>query len=344
MVKQGENLIFLISQPRAGSTLLQRILGSHPEIYTASEVWLMLPLLYPLKFEEQQAGYNPRLGWRAVRKYIGSLPQAEEEYIEGIRRMCSYLYGRALETFGKRFFLDKTPRYYLIIPELYRTFPEAHYIIILRNPLAVLYSMFRTWAEGNWLALAGLRQDLLNAPKLIVEGTKALGERCIVVHYEHLVENPKDEVRRICEEIGIEFIPKMLKYDRRKWEFGDQCSIYEYEEPVLHERWREAIKEPQVWRLLNDYLNMLGKEMIGKMGYDYKELKQILENHKPTRIQLPFTLPLDWLLKKPLEERKRYEKDVARLLRSIRQRGLKGTVLALAQKLRSQIKCLLSPS
>jgi len=52
---QGENMIFLISQPRAGSTLSQRMLGSHPDIYTVSEPWLMLHPLYPLRSEGHQA-------------------------------------------------------------------------------------------------------------------------------------------------------------------------------------------------------------------------------------------------------------------------------------------------
>ena len=56
--KQGENLIFIISQPRAGSTLLQRILGGHPEIHTAAEPWIMLHPLYALKSKGCSAEYN----------------------------------------------------------------------------------------------------------------------------------------------------------------------------------------------------------------------------------------------------------------------------------------------
>ena len=38
----GDNLIFIISQPRSGSTLLQRMLSGHADIKSAAETWLML--------------------------------------------------------------------------------------------------------------------------------------------------------------------------------------------------------------------------------------------------------------------------------------------------------------
>jgi len=47
----GKNLIFLISQPRSGSTLLQRVTGSHSEIQTESEPRIMLHPRYALKHE-----------------------------------------------------------------------------------------------------------------------------------------------------------------------------------------------------------------------------------------------------------------------------------------------------
>ena len=49
--------------------------------------------------------------------------------------MYSHLYNCALKDTGKKFFfLDKTPRYHYIISEIYRTFPKAKLIILLRNP------------------------------------------------------------------------------------------------------------------------------------------------------------------------------------------------------------------
>jgi len=46
---QGSNLIFILSLPRSGSTLLQRILGGHSQVHTVAEPWLMLNPLYALR-------------------------------------------------------------------------------------------------------------------------------------------------------------------------------------------------------------------------------------------------------------------------------------------------------
>ena len=43
---KGHDLIFIISQPRSGSTLLQRVLAGHPDVATSAETWLMLHPVY----------------------------------------------------------------------------------------------------------------------------------------------------------------------------------------------------------------------------------------------------------------------------------------------------------
>ena len=58
---EGENLIFLISQSRAGSMMSQRIPGSYSNIYTVSEPWILLGPLYPLHFDNFDAECNTRL-------------------------------------------------------------------------------------------------------------------------------------------------------------------------------------------------------------------------------------------------------------------------------------------
>ena len=54
----GENLVFIISQPKAGSTLLQRLLAGHPDIQTSAETWLMLHPVYGLRTRGVAADFN----------------------------------------------------------------------------------------------------------------------------------------------------------------------------------------------------------------------------------------------------------------------------------------------
>ena len=129
---RGEGLIFMISQPASGSTMLQRILGNHSQIHTLNEPWLMLHPLYALRGRGHEAEYDARAGWLRLKEFLKHVPAGNEAYLEGVRRMCAYLYDCALAPTGKRFFLDKTPPYYFIIPELQETFPDARIIFLLR--------------------------------------------------------------------------------------------------------------------------------------------------------------------------------------------------------------------
>jgi hypothetical protein len=306
----GENLIFIISQPRAGSTLLQRILGNHPDLHTVSEPWLMLHPFYCLECQGLRAEYNEVVAQSAVQNFLGTLPNREDEYFEGVRRMYTYLYESSLTTAGKRYFLDKTPRYYFVIPQLYRTFPKAHFLILYRNPLAVLCSIISTWARENWFSLFQFKHDLIRAPGLLNEGIQFLGERAMVVHYEELVGNAERVIQDICKTIGLEFDPQITSYGHQNlplWLHGDNETIYQEIEPVPETaaKWQEQLYDSQMWRLTKDYLGMMGEKTVTPMGYPYQELVEILESHRPLGVRLTFSLA--WLLRKPAEQRKRWE-------------------------------------
>ncbi len=317
--------------------MLQRMLGSHPDVHTVSEPWLMLHPLYALRKSGYEAEYGVHLAQQALLTYLQSLPEGEEAYLEGCRRMYGYLYARALEESDKLCFLDKTPRYYFILPELKRVFPDAQYIILFRNPLAVLGSVLKTWVKERWLGLYRFEKDLLWAPDLLVQGVQDLGEQAVVVHYEQLVQTPDDEVRRICEELNLEFTPEMVEYghnDLPQWRFGDQEDVYKQKKPTVDhaDKWIEALDDPQIWRLMSDYLEFLGHKTVEQMGYNFDDLRDILKVHRPSKSDLWMTFSLAWLLKVSRDERSRWEHRRVRIVKSLRRRGVWGALMAGVRK------------
>lgn len=304
----GANLIFLISQPRAGSTLLQRILENHPDIHTAPETWMMLHSLYALRNKGHESEYNSEWSGMATRDFLKTLPEGENHYYEGVRKMHSHLYQLALSPSGKKYFLDKTPRYFYIIPELYRTFPNAKFIILLRNPLAVLCSMITTWIKHkeHWSVIGSFQPDLVLAPSRLLEAKQLVpSSRCLYVYYESLLSNSEETVQQICNHLEISYSPELLTYGRQQKEgFG-----YNEQTKTVHDagrpkstnisKWVEELEDPQSWQLVNDYLELLGEDTLEKMGYSYLELKQIVTEHQPSHYKSIRTVPLKWLLKKP---------------------------------------------
>lgn len=313
-ILKGKNLIFLISQPRAGSTLTQRMLGSHSEIHTVSEPWLMLHPFYALRSEGYEVEYNTQWARDAVQGFINDIPEGEEAYFNGLRRMYSYLYSCATLPSGKRYFLDKTPRYYFIISELYKTFPEAYYIILLRNPLAVLCSMINTWTQDDWFKLHLYKHDLLEAPVRLINSINLLKNNCIVLHYEWLLLNPEWETSKICSWLGVDFLPEMINYgsvkDSPAWKYGDQNKVYQQTkpDPLNLDRWVLDLEKPQIWRLANDYLEFLGAQQFIQLGYSYEEMRDLLDSKRPQWLDLWNTIPLDILLENP-EERESWKEE-----------------------------------
>ena len=277
----SKNLIFLISQPRAGSTLLQRILAGHPEVHTTAEPWLMLHPVYALREGGHEAEYAARTALRGVQDFLSTLETGESAYIEALRQMAMHLYGAACREAGKAFFLDKTPRYYFIIPDLARIFPEAKFVILLRNPLSVLASILDTWVQGDWTRLSRYRHDLIDAPRLLLEGMELLEDRVVVIHYETLVTEPRQVVSSLCDQIGLEFYESMLEYGETPeppGRHGDPTGVSRYSRPVTAsvDRWLELGQAKQTRHLAEQYLSTLGSELLDKLGYEYASLETSL--------------------------------------------------------------------
>ena len=98
----GENLIYVISSPRAGSTLLQRVLAGHPDVFATAEPWVMLHPLYALKDSGYSAEYDAATARVALKDFCANLEGGEEAYFEGVRRMGGALYNHALRPSGRR--------------------------------------------------------------------------------------------------------------------------------------------------------------------------------------------------------------------------------------------------
>lgn len=326
---KGDNLIFLISQPRSGSTLSQKILGNHPSIFTTSEPWLMLSPIYARRNRGITATYNSSLYKVAVDGFVESLPNGEDVYNESIRKMYNHLYGSALKGSSKNFFLDKTPRYYSIIPELKSIFPKAKFLILLRNPLAILASILNSWIKNDWLDLKDYKNDLFEAPRYLIEGIDLLQNDCHVFRYEELLRSPSDEIYKICQFLDIDFDDSLLNYQSHAWELGDHKTVDQKNFPDSNHlnKWIEQLSDPQAWRVMNDYLEALGEESIDKLGYSFTDIQRKILENRPSKVRTTLTLPLMFFLKER-DERKsiEYEYFFSKVLRSLYKRGTKGFV------------------
>lgn len=282
---QGERLVFIISQPRSGSTLLQRILAGHPDIHTSAETWLLLNPVYGLRTCGTSAEFNTQWATRAVGEFLTHYTDGNDIYFDGIREMARVIYGNALDRSGKRLFLDKTPRYYLIIPELLKLFPRARVVILLRNPMAVLASELKTYVKTDWARLANVKIDLLSAPRLLADAIEHHAHRIHLIRYETLVSEPEAQISALCQNLGIAYDPRMLEYVNTpapKGSMNDTVGIYLHQRPspANVDKWKQLADERQSNYFARCYLQDLGPELLSCLGYSFAEIEKVLDNGK----------------------------------------------------------------
>jgi len=225
--------------------------------------------------------------------------QTIDIYFEGMRLMYSYIYSKALENRNVTYFLDKTPRYYLILDELIKIFPEAKFIFLFRNPLAVLNSIINTWSQKNIFTLNSFKLDLIFAPKKLVEFNDKNNIKNYKCNYEEIVSNPDIEIKKIINFLELEYDSAILNYDNSDyWKHGDKKTIYKEKQPLKEnsKNWIIEINKYEHNYLFNEYLELLGEKVIEGMGYKYSELINLCSEIEVNRNSINKTYSLERLL------------------------------------------------
>lgn len=269
--------LFILSLPRTGSTLVQRVLAAHEGVATTSEPWLALPQFYALRPLGADGEYDHRMMAGAVTQFAGGLPDGMDGYLRHVHDFLLGLYAEVSPP-GTRWFVDKTPRYHLVVEELVRTFPEAGFVVLWRNPLAVLGSMSRTWDRGLWVPWRhGI--DLFTGMDALVHAADWLGDRAVAVRYEDLVTDRAawQPVFDLIEVEPHESVFEAIGDVRLAGRFGDPHQGHYGQISVDSvDRWMDALASPVRTAWCRRYLEWIGQDRLAAMGYDLDEMQRQL--------------------------------------------------------------------
>jgi hypothetical protein len=284
----GDNLIFLISQPRSGSTLLQHMLAGHPRVETRPEPWMMLHLLYANRADGIATEYDAKTAYLALRTFLASLQAEGNHFLHSVRLSAGYLYEQALKESDADIFLDKTPRYYHIVDELREVFPRARIVFLFRNPVAVLSSILHTHAAGDWTSLrrSDRMHDLVTAPRRMVRAIDRLGEwRTAIVRYEELVDVPDQVLAALCSRLELDYVPDLKRYVASQAALGDPTAAqHDLPVPEYRDRWEQDLDTHAKRDVASSYLKELGPDLIRRMGYDSDQLLAKLAHRDHSRV------------------------------------------------------------
>ncbi|CAH8295358.1 sulfotransferase family protein [Mariniflexile fucanivorans] len=262
-----ESLIFIISQPRAGSTYLQNLLSNNSEANTCSEPWLLLNFVNQIKPELIKAPFDNSLAHNAFKDYIDKY---KIDFNLKQKQFLLSLYKPVSE--GFTFVIDKTPRYWEILNEIILLFPKSKIIILKRNPIDVVKSIIKTWEVETLERLNYYKRDLFLAPKKIhsfCEMNKN-NDNIFVIRYEDLVQDTSNKVEVLYNWLGIGFHDAVLdvsKNHKFKGKYGDPYQNAEVDEMINRKIGNEKYLENEIFiDFLKGYAHYLGNDFLFDYG------------------------------------------------------------------------------
>ena len=241
--------IFILGLPRSGTSLLLTILSTHKEIAGMAETWFLLPFLYANKSHGVVANYSHNLGYSGLKDLIHNLPGKESQYNSYLKDFFDKVYGAL--ALNHKYFIDKVPRYYYVIPELAKLFPDAKFIFIFRNPVQIYASRMISGIGNNRFSIFRQRGnyfDIIEGPKYLTEGYKLLRDKAYAMNFEQFVIEPEKYIQEILNYLDLEFDKDILTtFDPAKLS-GNLLdpNIFMYGKTIqksVTEKWKEVFNQ-----------------------------------------------------------------------------------------------------
>ncbi|SHH95593.1 tetratricopeptide repeat-containing sulfotransferase family protein [Ferrimonas marina] len=202
--------IFVLGLPRTGSTLVERMLGSHPECYAAGELNDFAQCLSRLTLAQaQQQGVR-------VSNQLELVHQSAS--IDMAQLGQHYLASLPPEAQQARCFTDKMPLNFLYIGWLLQALPNARIVHIQRHPMATCYAIYKQWFDRAYpfsYDQQELAQYYHGYRQLMAHWQQHYGERIHSVQYETLLEAPEATCRALLSHCGLDWDPAVLAFHRQ---------------------------------------------------------------------------------------------------------------------------------
>lgn len=267
--------IFILSLPRAGSTLLQRLLLASGRCATLGEPSLLLRFLGDDDVIVRKATYWESLVETSVADIRKAWSGFDDTYRAGVRDLMLSVYDGLAD--GKEWFVDKTPRYSLIAEEIIRTFPDAKFIVLWRHPIAVAASVSSTFRKGRWCP-DEFGIDLCEGMDRLWTFCEQHGDRVCQVKYEDLVAAPETELPKIGAYLGWENLEAALEGELAKstgGTLGDPTGVHKYSQVSAGSRdaWQAKLDNWYRRAWARNYYASRTSPWVKGLGYELPALK-----------------------------------------------------------------------
>ena len=197
--------IFIVGMPRSGTTVLERILGAHPQVRDAGELH----------------DFGHAMAWGCDHQS----PQMLDETIVGRAQELDYavvgqryLANTRWRSDGRPFYTDKLPRNFMQLGFIRRALPQARILHMVRDPMDTCFSNLKELfgaAYAYSYDFGDLARHHANYRRLMAHWHDAMPGAILDVRYADLVADPERTARAVLAHCGLPWDPDCIAIERR---------------------------------------------------------------------------------------------------------------------------------
>ena len=184
--------IFIVGMPRSGTTLIEQIISCHSDVSAAGE----MPYI---------DSFGNELAMDPTKATKQNLIMFRDNYLQKLTNKCK----------GRRYITDKMPMNFKYIPLIKAAFPNARVIHVVREPIAICWSNFKTYfATKSGLGYSYHFEDIRMYfnwyRELMGVWRKYYPSLIYQCDYDKLTKDQETEIRKLIEAVGLNWQQRVV--------------------------------------------------------------------------------------------------------------------------------------
>ncbi|HED12672.1 MAG TPA: sulfotransferase family protein [Gammaproteobacteria bacterium] len=236
--------IFILGMPRSGTSLVEQILASHPDVGGGGELPYIDEVANRISAQRGKSGLFPAGVTETGRNQLEILAN---RYLQRVTRHEG----------NTKHMTDKMPHNFVYIGIIMQMFPRASIIHCARNPvdtcLSCYFSHFGNDSHDYSYNLSTLGKYYCQYRRLMDHWNDLFGHRILTITYENMVYNQESVTRDLLNFCGLEWNDRCLEFHE------SARTVY----TLSYKQVREPLYSDSIdrWKNYGKYLTPLRKEL-----------------------------------------------------------------------------------
>jgi Flp pilus assembly protein TadD len=198
--------IFVLGQPRTGTTLIERIITAHTSVHSAGELQQLRLAIFRLGNINTRKRFSTQVFDAALKvepKQIGNM------YMQTVGRMRG----------NTERFVDKLPQNYLFLPLILKALPNAKVVHVVRNPMDACFASYKQLFAETYAHSYDQQQMARHHVRylhLMSVWRERFGDRFLDIQYEDTAQDLESNARTLLKFLELPWQDQCLNFHQQK--------------------------------------------------------------------------------------------------------------------------------